>query len=371
MLFGKRLRQFRLAKGLSLDALARAMGDVVTKQSLSKYERGASLPSQVVLEKLVQALDVKVASLNHGPVVDVEILEYRKRSRLSKREQHRIESLSQFALEERIRLLDKLGEFYGAESPLKPTAVNSIQESETAADGLRDQWKLGKDPIPSMVALLESKQIHVIEIDAEESFDGLSLRVVNNEGSPVSFGVVTRRGIAGERQRLNLAHELGHLMLDAGPDVDGEKAAFRFGAAFLAPAEALFRDVGRYRKFISLQELLLLKRRYKMSIQALLYRLRELDVINAHVYKRWFILLGKKGWRKEEPQSLDPERLEWLHLLVYGAILKGLLSEHDAKQILCLDQSDDTHAALAELQQFVNRSDSERHELLTRQMEDL
>lgn len=371
MLFGKRLRQFRLAKGLSLDALAGAMGDVVTKQSLSKYERGASLPSQIVLEKLAEALDVRIASLNHRPVVEVEILEYRRRSRLSKREQHRIESLSQCALEERIRLLDKLGAFDGTETPLKPTAVNSLQESETAADELRDQWKLDKDPIPNMVALLESKQIHVVEIDGAESFDGLSLRIVNNEGSPVSFGVVTRRGISGERQRLNLAHELGHLMLDVGPGVDGEKAAFRFGAAFLAPAEALFRDIGRYRKFISLQELLLLKRRYKMSIQALLYRLRELDVINAHVYKRWFILLGKKGWRKEEPQSLDPERLEWLHLIVYGAILKGLLSEHDAKQILCLGQSDDTHVVLTELQQFVNRSNSERHELLTHQMEDL
>ena len=94
-----------------------------------------------------------------------------------------------------------------------------------------------------MVALLESKRIHVIEIDGAENFDGLSLRVVNNEGSPVSFGVVTRRGISGERQRLNLAHELGHLILDVGSDVDDEKAAFRFGAAFLAPAETLFRDV--------------------------------------------------------------------------------------------------------------------------------
>ena len=94
-------------------------------------------------------------------------------------------------------------------------------------------------------------------------------------------------------------------------------------------------------------------------------------MINAYVFKRWFILLGKKGWRKEEPQSLDPERLEWLHLLVYGAILKGLLSDHEAKQVLCLDQSDDAHGTLAELQQFVNRSDSERHELLTRHLEGL
>ena len=89
-------------------------------QNMSEEHR---LPSKVVLEKLAEALNVSITSLNHRPVVEVEIVEYRKRSRLSKREQHRIESLSKFALEERIRLLDMLGEFDGAETLLQSTAV--------------------------------------------------------------------------------------------------------------------------------------------------------------------------------------------------------------------------------------------------------
>ncbi|MXW15274.1 MAG: ImmA/IrrE family metallo-endopeptidase [Rhodothermaceae bacterium] len=371
MLIGKRLRQFRIARGMSLDTLARAMGDVVTKQALSKYERGASLPSQIVLKKLAETLNVSIASLNHRPVVEVETIEFRKRSRLSKREQYRIESLSQYALEERIRLLDMLGEFDGSETALRSFRVNSIEEAEKAAEQLRSRWGLGNDPIPSMVALLENKQIHVIEIDAAESFDGLSLRAKNNERVEVSAGVVTRRGIPGDRQRLSLAHELGHLVLDVAPDVDNEKAAYRFGGAFLAPADMLFHDVGRYRKFISIHELILLKRRYRMSIQALLYRLHELDVINDYLYKKWCIMIGKMGWRKKEPQDLDPEMPQSLDLLVYRAFVHGLLAKSDALQMLRLGRDDQVEITLVETQKLSNMSPPEHQELLARQVKEI
>ncbi len=371
MLIGKRLRQFRLARGMSLDALAGTMGYAVTKQSLSKYERGVSLPSQVVLEKLAQALNVSTASLNNRPVVEVEIIEYRKRSRLSKHEQYRVENLSQYALEERIRLLDMLGEFDETETPLKSFRINSVEDAEKAAEELRNWWGLGKDPIPNMVALLENKQIHVIEIDAAESFDGLSLRAVNDEGAKVSSGVVTRRGIPGDRQRLSIAHELGHLVLDVSPNTDREKAAFRFGGAFLAPADALFRDIGRYRRFISIQELILLKRRYRMSIQALLYRLNELDVINDYLYKKWCIMIGKMGWRKKEPQDLDPETPQLLELLVYRAFINGLLAKSDAIQMLRLGRDDQAEITLVEAQKLTNISPLEHQELLTRQVKEI
>ena len=371
MLIGKRLRQFRLARGMSLDALARAMGDAVTKQSLSKYERGVSLPSQVALEKLAEALNVNISSLNNRPVVEVEIIEYRKRSRLSKHEQYRVEYLSLYALEERIRLLDMLGEFDETETPLKPFRINSIEEVEKAAEGVRNRWGLGKDPIPNMVALLENNQIHVIEIDAAESFDGLSLRAMNDAGAKVSSGVVTRRGIPGDRQRLNLAHELGHLVLDVAPNVDSEKAAFRFAGAFLAPADALFHDIGRYRRFISIQELILLKRRYRMSIQALLYRLHELDVINDYLYRKWCIMIGKMGWRKKEPQDLDPETPQLLDLLVYRAFTKGLLVKSDALQMLRLGRDDQADITLVETQKLAKMSLPEHQELLARQAKEI
>lgn len=93
--------------------------------------------------------------------------------------------------------------------------------------------------------------------------------------------VVSDSKVAGERQRLNLAHELGHLVLDvtALADEQVESAAFRFGSALLVPAAVLRKDVGNRRNFISTEELLLLKQRFGMSMQALLYRLRNLGII--------------------------------------------------------------------------------------------
>ena len=63
MLSGNRLKQFRLARGMSLEVLANATGGVVTKQSLSKYERGLSLPSFHVIEKLSEVLDLNIENL--------------------------------------------------------------------------------------------------------------------------------------------------------------------------------------------------------------------------------------------------------------------------------------------------------------------
>lgn len=371
MLIGKRLRQFRLAKGMSLDALAREMGGIVTKQSLSKYERGASIPSQGVLEKLAETLSVDLESLQRKPTVEIKVLEYRKRSRLSKGEQSRVENLVKHILEERIRLLDMLGEFNQIRALSNPFRVKSLAEAEQVAEQLRNSWNLREDPIPNIVALLENKCIHVIEIEAAESFDGLSLLVRGDDGVSVSAGVVTRLGIPGERQRLSLAHELGHLVMNVAPNIDSEKAAFRFGGAFLAPAKTLFRDVGRHRKFISVQELVLLKRRYGMSIQALLYRLYELDVISAHVYKTWCIMINKKGWRRKEPHSIGTESPEWLYRLVYHAFLNGLLSEGEACRMLSLGQNDQAKVTFIGSREFANMSDIEIQENLERQLKEI
>ena len=59
----KRLKQLRLANGLSLEGLATRLGGFVTKQALSKYEQGKAKPSPVVLNKLASVLGVKAAIL--------------------------------------------------------------------------------------------------------------------------------------------------------------------------------------------------------------------------------------------------------------------------------------------------------------------
>ena len=130
-----------------------------------------------------------------------------------------------------------------------------------------------------------------------------------------------------------MAHELGHLTLNLSEDIDAEKAAFRFGAAFLAPAEHLQREIGEKRSRIQLGELLYLKRRYGMSIQAILFRLKDLRVITPSHYKRWCMDINKLEWKKREPIEIPSEKPERFNQLVFRAISEGLIGEQEAEQL--------------------------------------
>lgn len=208
----QRMKQLRLARGLSLEALAAEMGGLVTKQALSKYEHGKALPSRNVLNKLAAALNVKAAYLWREPDIAVTFVAYRKKSRLPKREQEKIESFVRQSLEERVQLQNLIQQHNRVDLPIQGLRVKLEQDAERAAEDLRDRWHLGLDSIASVVNILEDHHIHVLEMDASEKFDGVS--ALAYDGKEVkAAAVVTRRGIAGERQRLNLAHELGHLVL--------------------------------------------------------------------------------------------------------------------------------------------------------------
>jgi hypothetical protein len=184
--------------------------------------------------------------------------------------------------------------------------------------------------------VLEEHHIHVLELQTESTLDGLAAVARDESGMVKAAAVVSRKGLPGERQRLNLAHELGHLVLQDSPDVDDEKAAFRFGAAFLAPEELVRRDVGNARRRISPGELLLLKRRYGFSVQALVYRLRDLDIISDGFAKTLWKQINARGWRREEPGALEAERPQWARRAALRAVAEGSLTIDEAETILGL-----------------------------------
>ena len=56
--FGVRLRAARKMAGMSMEDLAAKLGGRVTKQAISKYEKGRMMPSPEVLERLVEVLKI-------------------------------------------------------------------------------------------------------------------------------------------------------------------------------------------------------------------------------------------------------------------------------------------------------------------------
>ena len=328
-----RLKTIRTARDLTLEELSAAMGGIVTKQALSKYERGASVPTPRVLVALAKALGVKAIDLAAPPSAHVRIVAFRKRSSFPKGTQHALESQVTLQLERRVELQELVGQRCSGDVPLQAYAVSSLDDVEVAAEGLRYQWDLGGDPLGQMVDVLEEHCFHVVGVDASERFDGMSA-VAEVGGEPVAVAVVTRNGVCRERQRLSLGHELGHLVLAPTGGLDEEKAAYRFGAAFLAPRETLLREVGRRRTEVTSEELFILKQRFGMSVAALLYRLRDLGVISERYSQEWWRYIGSMGWKKEEPHETSPEKPQWLTQSALRAFSEGLITQADAEALL-------------------------------------
>lgn len=169
-------------------------------------------------------------------------------------------------------------------------------------------------------------------------------------------------------------HELAHLVqrVEESDGFSEEDAAFRLGAAFLVPAQALRRDVGNRRQSIQIKELLLLKQRYGVSMQALLYRMKDLDIISPHHYKQWFINISKQGWRTSEPEELPRETPTWFRRSVMRAFSEELLSKKNAERILneTLERQQDDEE-LMRRREFMKLSVEERGKILRKQAEEM
>ena len=352
---------------MSLDDLHAAIGGMVSKQALSKYERGKMRPPARTLNRIAATLGIKSAQLWGEPVCHVEWVAYRKRSSLRVKEQEQLESVVAELLEKRLSLQERIGELESLELPIQDIPVNSLDDAEAAAIILRQQWDLAAEPIPNLLDVLEARHIHIIEIDAGEKFDGISAVARDAGGNVLAAAIATRRGTPGDRHRLNVAHELGHLILNPGISVDAEKAAFRFGAAFLAPAEGLHRELGEKGRHIRQNDLLYLKWHYGISIQAILFRLRDLGLITNSHFQQWWIEINKSGWRTREPIEIPREKPKRFHRQVYRALSEELIEEWEADQLLNDSLTTSSPRSLIERRAFLQLPTDLRRNLLKEQ----
>ena len=368
-MLGERLRRFRLARGMTLDNLAGAINDSVSASTLSKYERGEQQPTATALNRIAAALGVKSAQLWGDPPCHVEWVAFRKRARLGKREQERIRAFVAEEIEKRVWLQERIRQQNILEFPILGVPVQSVNDAEEAAITLRQTLNLGIDPIANLVDVLEDHHIHIVEVDASDAFDGISAIALNTDKNISAAAIATRKDVPGDRQRLNITHEFGHLILELGTDVDPEKAAFRFGAAFLAPAEQLRRDVGEKRSRIQKGELLYLKRRYGVSIQAILFRLRDLGIITDAYYKKWCIQINKLGWKKHEPIEIPSEKPERFYQQVLRALSEEFITETEAEQLLNNAVKLSANPSSSKHCQFLALPKEERGRILSQQAE--
>ncbi|MEM5649602.1 ImmA/IrrE family metallo-endopeptidase [Bacillus cereus] len=76
-----------------------------------------------------------------------------------------------------------------------------------------------------------------------------------------------------------------------------EDEANYFASSFLMPAKSFSEELISH----TLDYYLLLKKRWQISIQAMIYRSRELNIINDYQASYLWKQIAKKGWRTQEP----------------------------------------------------------------------
>jgi Zn-dependent peptidase ImmA (M78 family)/DNA-binding XRE family transcriptional regulator len=329
MTIGERIKIARRAAGLSQRALAEAAG--VSAMAISKYEREMDMPSSGVLLRLAQALGVKTEYFLRPVTVNITAAVYRRRTSLPRKQEYAVMGQLQEWLE---RYLDLEGFFGGPPHFDLPAELDccvvSLDQVEQVALNLRQGWDLGLAPIESLVEVLEDRGIKVGVVDGHEDFDALTLWADDN--IPV---IVVKRGLPGDRQRFNLAHELGHLVLEPAEDVDAEKAAYRFAGAFLVPEPVVRFELGDRRQTLSPPELHLLKHKYGLSMQAWIYRAKDLGILSDSSAAQLFQQFRQQGWHRQEPgDPIPPEVPGRMKRLVMRALVEDLISESRAAELL-------------------------------------
>jgi Zn-dependent peptidase ImmA (M78 family) len=338
-MFGERLIRARKTAGLSLRALAESVG--VSQTAINKYEKGILIPDSTMLMKLAKALEVKAGYFLRSNTLELEKLEYRKKSTLSKKKLQQIEGKILDKIERRLEL-----EALFPKSPVPeftlpddlPLTIQSMDDIEKIANTVRHAWDLGLNPIPELVDVLESIGIRVFEINesADSKFEGLAATV---NGYRI---IVISKAWAGDRQRFTMAHELGHLILEGKlpDDMDEERASDRFAGAFLLPNSALQSELGEHRTRLELRELLLLKQEFGISMAGILYRARNLGIIRESYHKSLIIEFSKRGWRKNEPERYPAEAPHHFQQLIFHALAEDYISESKAAELMNMSQAE-------------------------------
>jgi Zn-dependent peptidase ImmA (M78 family)/DNA-binding XRE family transcriptional regulator len=296
-----RLSLARRRRGFTKVRLARAAG--LTVKSITDYESERTEPLPETMEKLAEALGFPVAFFQAPDVPEIapEATTFRALSKLTAAKRDQALSAASLALDfhrwisERFRL-----------PALNMPDHLAGEDPERAAEILRAEWQLGEKPIPNMIRLLEAHGVRVFSL--AEDYAEVDAFAAWDNGTPFVFLNTFK---SSERSRMDAAHELGHLILHRHGTTTRsrsiEEEAKRFASAFLMPRSGLLPTAPT---FPSMEQLIHVKRRWKVSVAALAFRLHELGAISDWHYRSICIDIARLGYRRKEPNEIERETSE-------------------------------------------------------------
>lgn len=370
---GQRLKDALQFREKKMTELANETG--ISKQSLSLYANNGNTPPYENVIKIARALSFPTDFFMSGGYCTVSTGNTYFRSQASATKKARYSQkikLEYVAKMYEVLLnyinfpelnLPKLNGFSLPDNVEEADSDEAYAEIERLAKEVREYWELGSGPIDNLQYILESNGIIVTGFsDVASNIDAFSQQIIidRNEVYIIALAIGSK---PIERLRFDMAHELGHILMHTwGEDNEDvskdefntrEKQANFFASSLLLPREAFTRSVSAYPTNVDYYRSL--KKKWKVSMQAMMYRAWQLDIITSNQFQYMMRTVSKNGWRTKEPGDvpgqirdtifqgaidllLDGEYFTVAELLRGFAHYGVILLQEDLENLMCLKE---------------------------------
>ncbi|MGM9543272.1 MAG: ImmA/IrrE family metallo-endopeptidase [Candidatus Limivicinus sp.] len=301
---GSRLKKARIYRGLTVAELADRVG--CQRQTLSMYEISKSQPTdKEAVVRLAKELDFPVKYFyEYSNVFSSGTVYFR--SLLTTNKKYRSEQIIKMEyLSQIYSLLQDYVEF----PAFDPIDLPDDATPEQAAYALRKEWGLGKNPIDNLISVVEQHGILVTSFSTSTNDVDAFSQFMGTADTSTYIIAYSNNKTSAARIHFDIAHELGHICLhEWSEDIEDisreefkkkEREANDFAAAFLLPEETFRKDAERGPQTITYYKQL--KKKWKVSIAAMIRRAEKLGIISTDDYQNLMRVMQRRGLRKEEP----------------------------------------------------------------------
>lgn len=313
MFNGDRLKFARTYRGMSAQELADRIG--VSRQSINQFENYSidsdktSKPSIENIENIAQELKFPVEFFFQKEKENIKIKNTYFRALLSSKKKEKQSQINKAVLITVIYdILQEYLEFPDKNIPVIQKEDLSDKDISNVARELRNLWNIGNKPIKDIIFLMENNGIVVTSLSTNtEEIDAFTqyIKIENREYMCV---VLENEKKSACRRQFSAAHELGHIILHANQINmnEMERSEFReierqanlFAAELLLPEEEFKKDLIMP---TSLKCYEILKRKWHVSILAMMMRACNLNIITQNQFQYLMKQYTIKNYRKNEP----------------------------------------------------------------------
>ena len=336
---GQRLKEARLYNKLTITELGVKLN--VTKQMISKYENQNIEPSFEKSLQLTTILGYPREFFYTNDKFNIQNEGTFLRSRLTATQ--KAKNPASIALKYSVIVRDFLEQYIDFPQLEERENYELLQDYNLIAKKMRNFVGLDNGPIPDIIEVAELMGFTVISMNYNESkVDAFSsMNVIENAIGDINpyFVIATGTGESRSfyRQQFSIAHEMAHWVLHQNinpQELDKEEykvmedEANKLASIFLLPEDTFGAELAT-RVTDEIDTYYSLKRKWNVSMAAMIKRARDLSLINGDQEVKLYKQMHYRKWKNPEPFDLETKTTvpvafkQSLELLIDEGILKG------------------------------------------------